>query len=214
MACRLWETSSDNVCGPKVLVRAFFVSVKWLALIRRRQATVRQLKYKAFAAFAHNRAPKDPLGSSPGGVEVSDEIHALGGGGPRVMSSTARPPPSPHAPERTVSSMPSQTPPPISASGDYAVTPSGQHVHDSGSLPFPGGFPDLSPSSMAPPFNFTNVDFSSYTPEFAADKLPGDFDEIFQAMTATATQTAPVGSILEELGLGGEWQPVMDDLGL
>jgi hypothetical protein len=53
-------------------------------------------------------------------------------------------------------------------------------------------------------------------PEFHSNKLPNDFDEIFQAMASTdPTQTSAVGpTVLEELGLGMEWQPVMDDLGL
>jgi hypothetical protein len=72
---------------------------------------------------------------------------------------------------------------------------------------------------MAPPFDFTSVDFSSHLPdlpEFAADISPSDLDEILQSMTGTgSSRTLAVSpTILNEFGLGEGWQPVMDGLGL
>jgi len=70
---------------------------------------------------------------------------------------------------------------------------------------------------MAPPaFDFAGVDFSSYNPDFSVNTLPNTLSEVLESMSAPAPPEAPaVGStVLEELGLGEEWQPVMDDLGL
>jgi hypothetical protein len=117
--------------------------------------------------------------------------------------------------EQGAASIPSHSSPPSATPADYAGgAHAGEYTHDSGSLSLAGMFPDTSFPSMAPPFDFTGVDFSSHIPDFAANALPSDFDEVFQVMAATApTQTSAVG-VLEELGLGGEWQPVMDGLGL
>jgi hypothetical protein len=99
-----------------------------------------------------------------------------------------------------------------SAPGDYVAThTSEQHIHEPAPSPFTGVFsdiPSLPPGSL---FNFTGVDFSSHLPESATNALLNDFE-----VAATApTHAAPdASSVLEELGLGGGWQPVMDDLGL
>jgi hypothetical protein len=94
---------------------------------------------------------------------------------------------------------------------DYAATPTiRQHVHESGPSPFTGVFSDISSSSTGLPFNSTGVDLS-YPPEFAANTLLSDFD----ITVMVPAQASPIGSsVLEELGLGEGWQPVMDDLGL
>jgi len=183
MICQLWETTSESVCGSKVL------------------ATVRTLKHKAFVAFAQNNGPKDPFCATSGGIDVSDEIAALGGGGPRIISSsspkpTSSPASSPYSPEHRGSPIPSRIPTSNGVSLDTTFS-----------------------SVMAPPFAFAGVDFSSEIPEYNTNVLPSNFDEIFQSMTGggdtAPTQMPGVGpTILEELGLGGGWQPVMDDLGL
>jgi hypothetical protein len=184
---------------------------------RRHQATVRKLKDKATTAFAQNHALKYPFKVFPGGLEVADEIHALGGG-PRVISSTPRRTASPssitYPPEQANSFIHSLSPTPVTGSApeDYVAThPSGQLVHESGPSPFPGVFTDIPASSIVSSFDFTGVAFSSHFPEFTVNALPSDFD----IATTAPTQTTPgASSVLEELGLGGEWQPVMDDLGL
>lgn len=109
----------------------------------------------------------------------------------------------PYAPEQTFPSVPSESSPSNSVQDTYM---SRGHAREAEYPLFTDAFPDASLSSMAPPAaDVSNFDFSCHLPE--------DFDELFQTMAATApTQTA--GVVLEELGLGSEWQPVMDDLGL
>jgi len=201
-ACQMWEAASGNICGPNVL------------------ATVRKLRNKAFTAFAQSNTLNHPHGVAPREVEVEDEILALGGAGPRMVSSTLRPSnlphPSSYPPEHAASDIPSRDLSSTSTSEGYAaMRTSMQEVHKPEYPSFEGFFPDSSTLPMEPPFDFTNVDsnLSSHIPEVMASTLPSDFD--FFQNTARTTPSASVGSsVLDELGLGGEWKPVMDGLEL
>lgn len=161
-------------------------------------------------AFAQKNTSKGSAEDASGGVDVSDELHALGGGGPLVVSSA------PAAPQLSTSSYPcgqdpSFVPPPNLPSsfhalgGDTVTLSSGEHA---GGAKSAGLFPET--LSMTSPFNFTGVDFSSHIPGFG-DNVPTSFDEIFQTMTMTPTETHAVGStILDGLGLGeDDGQPWM-----
>ncbi|GJJ11270.1 hypothetical protein Clacol_005502 [Clathrus columnatus] len=67
-AASLWEKAPDYVCRPRV------------------KSKLEHLKQKACMAFAQHHARRDPLNTTPSGVEVSDEIIELGGGCSRIIS--------------------------------------------------------------------------------------------------------------------------------
>ncbi|KAF8513491.1 hypothetical protein JB92DRAFT_2923771 [Gautieria morchelliformis] len=224
---QLWETASESVCGGKVL------------------EVVRRLKQKAFMAFTRSKAPGDIHGAAPRGVEVVDEIHALGGYGPRVISTVAKSAsstPSPYAPEPRLHSDSSQSPPSSNPSDPPSSNPPDAPSNNPSDLPFslPPDPPPIKPSdnyipqiynpnvdvpSAAPPavvdslpsaFDWTEFDYSSYLPVPSANELPPDFD-VFAALGDPAPQPPPTpgpNTLLEQLGLAGEWQPVMDYLDL
>jgi hypothetical protein len=119
-----------------------------------------------------------------------------------------------YSPEQAASSIHSLGSTPVVGSApedDTATHTTRRHVHESGPSPFTGVLSDIPSSSTGLPFNITDVNVSSRFPENAANALPSDVE----IAATTPNQAALVGSsVLEELGLGGGWQPVMDDLGL
>lgn len=65
------------------------------------------------------------------------------------------------------------------------------------------------------PLDWETYDYSSHLLPPSDNTLPADFDGMFDAIGSTAPHDPLNGpTILEQLGLGGEWQPVMDHLGL
>jgi hypothetical protein len=197
-------------------------------------------------AFTRCKAPGDIHGAAPRGIEVVDEMHALGGYGPRVISTAvkfASSTPSPYAPESRLRSDSSQSPPSSNpsdpSSSNPPIPPSSNPSDLTSSLPpdpppikpsdnyIPQAYnPNVDVPSAAPvthldvdslpsAFDWTEFDYS-YLPASAANELPPDFD-VFAALGDPAPQPPPTAgptTLLEQLGLGGEWQPVMDYLDL
>lgn len=178
-------------------------------------------------AFAQNKAPGSVFSAPPGGVEVIDEIHALGGGvEPRVIStSTTKATSSTSSPYSSASklnsdSSSSQSPPSRYPSEEHSPSlPPDSAVHGRLLAPPAPVNPDVSVfSSMNTSFDWKSLecfDFSSTFPAPSENAVPADLDGVFDAMGNSAPHASQTGpNILEELGLGGEWQPVMDHLGL
>lgn len=167
-------------------------------------------------AFTQNKAPSSASGAT-GGVEITDEIHALGGGGPRIISKPQLPLSSSSSPYSTESpkifSESSQSPPSSNPSDEYPPQKCDNPVDTQPSGPFAAdSVANLFPSM---PLDWETYDYSSHLLPPSDNTLPADFDGMFDAIGSTAPHDPLNGpTILEQLGLGGEWQPVMDHLGL
>ncbi|KAF8582756.1 hypothetical protein K439DRAFT_1618032 [Ramaria rubella] len=171
-------------------------------------STVRQLKEKAFTAFARNKAPRDHFSSAPGGIQVLDEIHALGGGGPRVISKKSRPTSLPSTSDQKTPSETSLSPTPEIPSDDYTPSPFAPNIHIAEQ-------PPQTFSPMNSPLDFSSIDFSQFA-DFSGGTLPENYNDIYGIMrNSPPSQLPPSGpNVLEEIGLGGEWQPIMDHFAL
>jgi hypothetical protein len=128
-------------------------------------------------------------------MPVSSTSSPYSAGSPKVFSESSQSPPS---------SNPSDESPPVHNSDKPVdVQPVEPFTAGSGASTFP-----------SVPVNWENFDYSSFLPP-DSNALPADFDGMFDGFGNTASHDPLTGpSILEELGLGGEWQPVMDHLGL
>ena len=189
-------------------------------------------------AFAQNRASMDRFGATPEGVAVLDEIHALGGYGPRVISTRPSPASSTYSPESRVTSDYSQSPPSSNSSecppsypshpesyppshaysttADVQSTPSFSSTPPSLASSVTGSVPLTSiPTSMPVSFDWEKYEYSLLTPP--DNTSCNDFDNIFGTKVDSSNFPPKVRPTVVEglgLGLGGEWQPVMDHVGL
>lgn len=205
---------------------------------------MRELRKKAVAAFSYNKASRAVSAIAPGRIEVLDEIHALGGYGPRVISTRSCPAstsstPSPYSftgdPSQSSPSHTQSTPLPTYPSDDY--TP--PHIHDgTPDVQFSAPDPTTIPSnnyglshvyndsvdtqfSVENSFpstelasNWEKYDYSSYLPTSSDNTVPTNLDAFGTTRNPAPYVPQNVPTVLEELGLGGEWQPVMDYLDL
>jgi hypothetical protein len=192
-------------------------------------------------AFAQSQAPREIFNATSGGVQVLDEIHALGGYGPRVILTNAGSPAStssPYSSESKVPSESSQSPPSGNSSDPKPGNPSDpsfnnpshlQSSNPSDDYTSPHGYnkpvdgqstarytADSAVNSIQSaeiPFSWEKYDYSTHLPTHSESTLHTDFDA-FGTMGSAPHVPQHGPTLLEELGLGGEWQPVMDDLGL
>jgi hypothetical protein len=183
------------------------------------QETVRQLKQKAFMSFARNKAPRDIFSVAPGSVELFDEMHALGGYGPRVISTTSTSPA--QSPESRVTSDSSQSPASSNQSDPPPANPSDDYPPQVYGNPVIQTMPPITPipvvniaAPLAMPYEWEKYDYASQLPTPSGNAVPTDFDNVFCTMGEAGTGVQPTPLQELGLGLGGEWQPVMDHFGL
>ncbi|KAF8518017.1 hypothetical protein BU17DRAFT_91446 [Hysterangium stoloniferum] len=188
------------------------------------RAKLQQLKQKACSAFAEYHATRhDPLFPIPRGVEISEEINALGGGktqvittkskshsSPRLLDERSSPSSSRHGSPQNM--HPSRTQSPVVA--QHEINPDVQSLLQQYAStyttydPYQSTYP---PTSQA----FQNSQFLPQVLEPLPDTLPNDFSDIFGSLAeqGTAPGVKSGADILEELGLMGEWQTAMDHIG-
>ncbi|KAF8582757.1 hypothetical protein K439DRAFT_1661654 [Ramaria rubella] len=196
-ACSLWEVIPDSVCGARVL------------------STIKQLKEKAFTSFARSKA-NDPLAAATEGVETLEEIHALGGGGPRVISKkspSSASGSSPYTADQKIpsDSFPSATAGISSSSNNQTFAYPTYNIPVAQQLAFPpmedpvdNTFLFMHMDNMP---DLENYDFTQFTA--SEEPLPESFNDIFRRMDTHQYPPAnPTG--WEKFGLGEEWRDIMD----
>ncbi|KAF8582754.1 hypothetical protein K439DRAFT_1618030 [Ramaria rubella] len=197
MALRIWFIW-PNIFAATLILGSIVARSPNCSLAPSALSTVRQLKEKAFTAFARNKAPRDHFSTAPGGIQVLDEIHALGGGGPRVISKKSRPTSLPSTSDQKTPSEKSLSPTPEIPSDDYTPSPFAPNIHIAEQPP-----QTFSPMNL--PFDFSSIDFSQFT-DFSGGTLPENYNDVYGIMrNSPPSQLPPSGpNVLEEIGLGGE----------
>ncbi|KAF8513578.1 hypothetical protein BU17DRAFT_95269 [Hysterangium stoloniferum] len=206
-ASRLWESVSD-VSGPKM------------------RDKLRQLKQKACTAFAQYHATNsNPLipGLKPGGLEVIEEISALGGYVGGKVTLTSKTNGSSRFGEEasltcgSVASSPQGTTPPAGDSPDYfpETRQSFSQAHPSNYTTTNYGLPHLPDPQNFPKENSpVQIQLQSQV-QVPQEALRDDFNDIFGFVgdQGLAPPVISGNDILKQLGLMEEWQPAMDHLG-
>jgi hypothetical protein len=173
---------------------------------------LQQLKQKACTAFAQYHAARHDPTFGPVGLEVIEEISALGGYAGGTITLTSKKHGSPRSGEVISETGSSAGNSPHDAS---STSNSPDHLHEttqSFSQPF---LPNT--TSYGQPYPVGSPKFQGNSAQVQVPSqgtvLPNDFNDIFGVVGDQGRSVLSGTDILEQLGLMEEWQPNMDYMG-